>query len=101
MCTSVCATWVVLSVWHLFFGGVDIVLLSVLMGGSAVGGMYYLFSKVPKRYGIFRFPLLLTLFFAIYAFVMQKLSLSSREFAILIGLWIIVGIVFIYKKKSI
>jgi hypothetical protein len=98
ICASVSLTWLALIV--LYFRGEDVsaILISVLMGGSAVGLLYYLSAKIPEKWNIFKFPFLLTLFAGIYL-IFEKPD-NYLFLLIIVGLWLAtLGILLASKGK--
>jgi len=82
----------------------DLLALGILMGGSAVGGMYYLFSNVSEEKQLFKLPYLVTAFVLVYAVLLRK---PSVEMAAGIGMvWLLFLALYgsrnvAYLKKSI
>ncbi len=83
ICFSVFATW--LFGLLLYFSGqifieIDPLVLALLMGGSAVGFLYYLNRHLPKRFLVFRLPYLLTVFIVFYFFLNFRFLLIQPSF---------------------
>jgi type II secretory pathway component PulF len=96
---SVSLTWLYLLYEYWLQGSGDPLVLGILLGGSAVGGMYYLFPKMSERYQIFKFPLLISAFWFAY----QLLGLSNtllEEMVILIVIWGIFFTIFLFYTNS-
>ncbi|MBS3903606.1 MAG: hypothetical protein KGZ30_04530 [Anaplasmataceae bacterium] len=99
LCFSVSLTWVVLVYGYWLKGAGDPVVLGILLGGSAVGGVYYLFSKIGERYQIFKFPLLLSTFWFVY----QLFGFSNtlrEEITLIAVLWSVFLIIFIFYTNQ-
>ena len=91
ICFAVSLTWL-----YGLLTGWDPLILAMLMGGSAVGLMYYLGTKFPSGFGFFKLPYLVTAFVVIESFLSR--SLEMKTFLILIGVWIVFLIVYIFRK---
>ena len=98
ICFSVSFTWLILLCLFIFGMYVDPIIISVLMGGSAVGVMYYLGAKIKNGYEIFKFPFLASAFALIYEIISQKVEIKAL--LILTLLWSGFGAVFLFRKKS-
>ncbi|MEK7461745.1 MAG: hypothetical protein AAB586_01610 [Patescibacteria group bacterium] len=91
ICFAVSGTWLVgLAI------GLDLVILALLMGGTAVGLMYYLASALPEKFEFFKLPFLLSVFIVFY-------SILSRTLDILIILevvvtWLLFGLIFLSRN---
>jgi len=48
--------------------------LGILMGGSAIGGMYYLFPKLSEEKQLFKLPYVITAFALVYGLTTQEFS---------------------------
>lgn len=101
ICFSVFATWLIGLV--LYFSGqifieIDPLVLALLMGGSAVGFLYYLNRHLPKRFLVFRLPYLLTVFIVFYFFLKFEIDLPVLVFVFVI--WVIFGLVFLLRNKT-
>ncbi|MEX0672728.1 MAG: hypothetical protein WDZ82_01255 [Candidatus Paceibacterota bacterium] len=92
LCFATAGTWLLgLSVFvfsleaSLGIQEIDPVMLAVLMGGSAVGLLYYLSARLPEQYGFFKLPFLLTLFWLVYLMLAHEHMFGA---AILVaGVW--------------
>ena len=99
LCLSVSLTWLYLLYEYWFQDNSDPLVLGILLGGSVVGGMYYLFPKISERYQIFKFPLLVSAFWFIY----QLLGFSNtllEEVILLIALWAVFFILFLFYTNQ-
>lgn len=65
LCTGVSGTWLILLCLYLLTGYGQPLVIGVLMGGSAVGAIYYGAARLPERFEIFKLPVLLTFFVAV------------------------------------
>jgi hypothetical protein len=98
LCFAITGTWITLI-------GADVLSLTVTnkvvfgiyMGGSAVGLMYYLATKLPPALSIFKLPLLTSLFFAIYTFL---IGFDRDPLLLLVVLWLLFLMVFFYRANS-
>jgi len=95
LCVSVSLTWLILLCDYWFYEEGDPIFLGILLGGSAVGGMYYLFSKVSEKYQIFKFPTLLTFFATAYWLIGKQPADMNLAILLLVGLWIVFGGIFV------
>ena len=91
ICSAVMLVWVI----GLFFG-FNPLILGILMGGSAIGFMYYLGSKWPEKFNVFKLPYLLTAFTLIY-FVLVK-EFDAASMLALAGVWLLFGALFIFRN---
>jgi hypothetical protein len=100
LCASVSTTWVLLLAFLYMGKEVDPALIGILMGGSAVGLMYYLENKLPEKYHLFKFPFLITLILLIYLLLARDTE-SSRFHIDLTSLWaVFIALYFLRHKKS-
>jgi len=53
---------------------IDTISLGILMGGSVVGSMYYLFSKLSEDKQLFKLPYLISLFALTHLVITQKFT---------------------------
>lgn len=74
LCFAISGAWIVglvaLSVGGL--GTPDALSVGILMGGSAVGSMYYLSSRLPRKYQLFKLPYIVTALACIYVVLTQQ-----------------------------
>ena len=96
LCASVSSTWILLLILMWSGSSVDPLLIGVLMGGSVVGLMYLLEEKVPKRYLVFKFPFVLTLFALVYL-VLSNHLFSPSAYVVLLFFWIVFVTFFLYR----
>ena len=95
LCFAVAGTWILLLFSDaLGWISVDVLILAIYMGGSAVGLMYFLSSKLPEKYHLFKLPFILTLFGLIYLFLGGTRDNYALE---LLLLWILFVIIFVLK----
>ena len=100
ICFAVFGTWLVGILLHVSGQTmiyIDGYMLALLMGGSAVGFMYYLASTLPERYQLFKFPYLLTTFSVLY-FVLNARA-DFRVPLLLAVLWAGFGLVFLARHQ--
>ena len=93
ICSAVTLTWL-----YGLFAGWDTAVLAMLMGGSAVGLMYYLGTKFPSGFGFFKLPYLLTAF-VIIEFVLLR-SLETSTLLVLVGVWAFFLIVYSSRNSG-
>jgi len=75
---------------------VDDLSLGILIGASIVGSMYYLSSKAPEKYDLFKLPYFLSLFVFAYFILTRQINIT-----LLIGtgvLWVI--FIFLHLSKN-
>lgn len=96
ICFAVSSTWIVFLILFFLDKYGDMLSLAILMGGSAVGFFYYISSIIEKKYYVFKFPFLVTLFWVIY-FVLSPKKVLDFEFIILLLLWLLFGLVFLFS----
>lgn len=99
LCLSVSLAWIYLLCAYLIYGVGNTLIIGILLGGSAVGGLYYFFSLIPQRYHIFKLPYLLSSFWAIY-FVLNNFSFVLEEVLFLVLLWIVFFVIFIFYTNK-
>lgn len=100
LCLSVSLTWLVLLSGYWLNSSGDPVLLGLLLGGSTVGGIYYLSAKTDKKYQIFKFPLLISFFWVAYQLIVGLSAVLLQEVLFLLGLWVFFIIVFIFYTNQ-
>lgn len=100
LCAAVSTTWILLLALLYTGREIDPILIGILMGGSAVGLMYYLENKIPERYHIFKFPFLITLVLPIYLLLAQDTG-NSRLYIGLASLWtVFIALYFLRHRKN-
>lgn len=66
ICFATSVAWILGLLYMLigldFVGEIDLIPLGIFMGGSVVGSMYYLSSKLQKEKQLFKLPYIVTLF---------------------------------------
>lgn len=98
VCFSVMATWIMILVASGFGFAIDDVILGILMGGSSVGAMYYLSSKLLIKWHVFKFPFILTSFSFTYYLI--RMDIEVGELMILLLVWVIFFLlVFIQNER--
>jgi hypothetical protein len=80
ICLATSATWI-LGLGYLIFSDsnvetVDAVGIAILMGGSAVGSMYYFSSRTSTALHIFKLPYMVTIFALIYTVLTWQIRTS-------------------------
>lgn len=100
LCFAVAGTWI-LGLGYYFMGNNEMLVnklsLGILMGGSAVGSMYYLSSKLPEKYSLFKLPYFLSFILFIY-FIFEQMGLFA-----LVGLgilWVLFLTLFIFRNDG-
>jgi len=97
LCGAVSLTWILILVFLYVGKEVDVTSLSILMGGSIVGLMYYLERKLPEDYEIFRVPYFISAFLVTYMLVEKKIEIPL--FVSLLGLWVLF-IIFLFLYRA-
>jgi len=102
LCFATSATWVLGLGYLVIYGSnietVDVISVAILMGGSAVGSMYYLSSRVKESWNLFKLPYLVTLFAMIYIVLAQQLYV---ELVIgIVALWVIFFAIYLLRHTS-
>lgn len=100
ICSAVSLTWLVLLSIHWTRGGIDPLILGILMGGSAVGTMYYLSAKVPEKYQLLKFPFLISLFWVVFRIIEGVAGSIFQEVIILGGIWVMFGVIFLLYQNN-
>lgn len=98
MCGAVATTWIGLLV--MYYSGIetDPRLIGILMGGSVVGLGYLLEEKLPKKYGLYKFPFIVTLF--VIAYVLVGGGISFGVFGVLLVMWAFFGFLFGVRENN-
>lgn len=97
LCFAFAGTWVMLLLADLFFGlSIDPLILGIYMGGSAVGFMYYLSSRVPQRFSVLKLPFLVSLVFIIHSFL--KSGLNKPTILTVALLWAVFLSIFAFRN---
>lgn len=99
ICVSVSLTWLILLVMYFNSYRIDPLILGILMGGSAVGLMYYLFRE-NNPFQIFKFPFLVFSFWLIYLLVGDLRGGLSRDLLIVGALWLVFIIVYFFNENG-
>ena len=97
ICASVSLTWIILLILNFMNLFQDKILLGILMGHTSLGLFYVFEFHSSGKAKIFRLPILLSFISGIY-FVLT--GFDKISFFILIGLWIIFGLIFIFSDKE-
>ena len=96
LCAAVSVTWIVLLVLFYIGSFTDLLIIGILLGGSAVGVVYLLEGKFSESFQVFKLPFYLTLILAIY-FVLQQ-NLEFKAVIVLVLLWIFVGVIYVGRN---
>lgn len=100
ICSAVGCTWLVLLFLYFTKGNIDPLIPGILMGGSAVGAMYYFSSKLPERYQLLKFPFLLATFW-IALKIIRGIEGDILKEVFFVGIvWVVFGIVFILYSSD-
>ncbi len=94
VCASISLTWIFLLILNFMNLFKDKILLGVLMGHTSLGVFYIFESHTNQRAKILRLPLLLS-FISIIYFILT--GFEKISFFILIGLWVVFGLIFIFS----
>lgn len=95
ICAAVSCTWLVLIFLYFTKGNIDPLILGILMGGSVVGAMYYLSSKLPEKYQLLKFPFLLSAFWIVFKIIRGAEGDILKEIFFMGTVWVVFGIIFI------
>ncbi len=101
ICFAVSITWIVGLVLFLIpemDGYVDPLALGILMGGSAIGGLYYLGPRTKEELHVFKLPYAITAFFVAHSVITKDLDV--RLLAIITGIWIVFLILYGTRNTS-
>ncbi len=97
LCASSFLTWVwLLIAYHLGFHN-DVVLTALLMGMSLLG-LFYLWEKKYAKYGLFKLPMLLTLLLIGYSLFLENVLF---ELLFIVVIWLIFITIFIYRNNPV
>jgi len=100
LCFSVTFSWILGLLYLILFertnNRVDDLSLSILMGGSAVGSMYYVFGRLKEEKQIFKLPYLITLFY--FSFLILSQEVDTFVFTGVIILWLV--FIFLYSLRN-
>ena len=100
LCAGISLAWLMLLGMH--WSGtrlIDPVVLAVLMGGSAVGLMYYLAARAPARYSLFKLPFLVSALLAVYGVVRGAAAVEGTGIVLVVGLWIAFGALYVWREN--
>ena len=100
LCFGVSGAWVAGLLWFwLGLEGVDPLLLALLLGASASGGMYWLSSKLEKKWQVFKLPFFLSAL-ALFALLLRpQWALDWWLWLILALLWGLAGLIFVWRES--
>ena len=74
------------------------IVLAILMGGSAVGLMYYLSRVSPNKFSFFKFPYFITALLLI-DFVFRR-EATAPAVLLIVGIWLVFFLIFIFRNKN-
>lgn len=97
ICLSVSLTWIFLLILYFLGKFQDVIILSLLIGGSIVGIFYLWENKVKKEKLVFRLPLLLTLIFIFYS-LLERIIYNAILFLVI--LWIFFILIYSFKNNK-
>lgn len=100
ICSAVSGTWLILLFLYFIKGNADPLAIGILMGGSAVGIMYYLSSKLPENYQLLKFPFLLSIFWIVFKIIRDIEGDILREIFFVGIVWIVFGIILILYSNN-
>lgn len=100
ICSAVSGTWLVLLFLYFTKGNVDPLILGVLMGGSAVGVMYYLSSRVPEKYQLLKFPFLISAFWIVFRLIGGVDKNILMETMVVGGVWVVLGTILVLYNNN-
>lgn len=100
ICFAVGCTWLVLIFLYFTKGNIDPLILGILMGGSIVGAMYYLSSKLPERYQLFKFPFILSMLWVVLKIIKGVEGDILKEVFFMGIVWVLFGIIFILYSRD-
>lgn len=98
ICASVSGTWIIFLLLFYFGYAIDPVLIGILLGGTAVGLMYFLEKKMQEKYGIFRLAFYLTAI--VIAYMLLGGIITMPAVAILAFLWLLSALLFWGREKK-
>lgn len=99
ICVSVSLTWLLLLVMYWYGMYVNLIIIAILMGQSAVGFYYLLEKRVKEDLLLFRLPFLLTETWLVL-FVLGKVNIADRSLMLVVLLWSIIIILHIYRNNK-
>jgi len=97
ICASVLLTWTLFLILYYLGYFENLILLSVLIGGSAVGIFSLVKKKIKEQLNIFLLPFLLTLFFI--AFVLLGVGSILEPIIFLAALWILFILIYLSRRN--
>lgn len=99
ICAAVSLTWITLLILYILRIYTDIIIISILVGGTIVGIYYNTESKVKENIKLFRLPFLLTLILIGYS-LLNLSYFFIKEIIFLILLWLFFILIFLYKGNK-
>jgi|GEM_PF-2522591 len=102
ICFATSGAWIIGFIYMLISGSTisdtNILSLGILMGGSVVGSMYYLSSKLSEENQLFKLPYLITLFALVYM-VLTREFVGSMVVGVG-GLWLLFFLLFSVRDSG-
>ena len=96
ICLAVSLSWIILLALRYFDIFSDQLILGILLGESVVGGYYLWERRVKEEWLIFRLPVLLSLTFAAYIALSQRVD--TAVLALLAGVWLLHSFLYFYRR---
>lgn len=102
ICFATSGAWMLGLGYLIIYGSniktVDLLSVAILMGGSVVGSMYYLGSRVKKSWNIFRLPYLVTLLALTYM-VLARQSYLELTLGVVV-LWVLFLTIYLLRHTK-
>lgn len=97
ICLAVSITWfgLLILLWLDVFS--NQLLIALLMGQSSLGLYYLLEKRAPKRFLVFRLPVLASLIVIIYALLAQTLPIDA--IVIVTSIWLMISLLYVYRTN--
>lgn len=74
----------------------DPIILALLMGGTAVGLMYYIAGALPEIFEFFKLPFLLSVFVVFYSILSMSVDISVV--LVMVGTWLLFVALFLLRN---
>lgn len=97
-CASVFLTWLIFLILFYLDKFNNLILISILMGGSIVGIIYLLEEKLKEKFLFFKLPFYLTLVFI--ALIFLKFNFYFEIFNFILIIWLIFLLLFLFKNNK-
>ncbi len=102
ICFAVTTTWLVGLIYLMFSStnimAINTIMLGILMGGSAVGSMYFVFSNKAENWQIFKLPYIVTLFSLVYVVLSKSIQLNI--IILVVSLWVVFLLIYFSRNKQ-